>query len=187
MSEKNPLSRFTANAATAGAQVVETPTLEAVLDYLADKLEGGLLIPDIPATRLFNLATALRERGCEVIATDLRTNAASATAGLTGANFAIAETGTLVLESTPEDIRLASTLPAKHFVLLNPDKIVADGMEAVPILRRFHQEQPRNYLAYITGPSRTADIERVLTIGVHGPKELHILLCEELSDDPLCQ
>ena len=48
-----------------------------------------------------------------------------------------------------------------------------------------HQRDPRNYVAYISGPSRTADIERVLTIGVHGPKELFILLVPGLSADLL--
>jgi L-lactate dehydrogenase complex protein LldG len=118
-----------------------------------------------------------------VIDGELRSRAARAAAGLSGANFAIAATGTVVLESTAEAIRLATTLPAKHFVLLDPAKIVTDSSAAVPVLRQLHDRLPQAYLAYITGPSRTADIERVLTIGVHGPKELHILLCEGVSDD----
>src|SRR5690606_27604636 len=97
----------------------------------------------------------------------------AAAAGVTGANFALADTGSVVLESTDEAIRLATTLPERHFVLLDPRKILPDGLAAAPILRRFHQHSERNFLAYITGPSRTADIERVLTIGVHGPRELH--------------
>ena len=116
---------------------------------------------------------------------DLRQGAAKAAVGLTGANFAFAATGTVVLESTSEDIRLATTLPEHHVVLLDPAKILEDDLAAVPYLRTFHQNSPRNYLAYITGPSRTADIERVLTIGVHGPKQLHILLFSGLSDNPL--
>jgi L-lactate dehydrogenase complex protein LldG len=118
-----------------------------------------------------------------VVDRDFRRHAAAASAGLTGANFAIAATGTVVLESTDEALRLATTLPPVHFVLLDPRKIVADSTAAVPLLRRFHERLPQAFLAYITGPSRTADIERVLTIGVHGPKELHVLLCEGMSDD----
>ena len=114
---------------------------------------------------------------------EFRTHGAGAVAGLTGANFGIAATGTVVLESTEEAVRIATTLPEKHFVMLDPGKILRDADEAVPVLNEFHQQMPQTYLAYITGPSRTADIERVLTIGVHGPAELHILLLEGLSDD----
>jgi L-lactate dehydrogenase complex protein LldG len=106
-------------------------------------------------------------------------------AGLSGANFAIAATGTVVLESSAEPTRLATTLPARHFVLLDPGKIVPDSRAAVPVLRQLHERLPQAFVAYITGPSRTADIERVLTIGVHGPKELHILLCAGMSADLL--
>jgi len=173
--------RFRATATAAGAQVVEVSSPDAALDYIAKQLGGPLLLPDIPLARNHNLAAKLRERGCTVIDSDLRRQAPEAAAGLTGADFAIAETGTLVLESTPEAIRLASTLPPKHFVICNPEAIVADALDAVPLLRRFQQQTQASYLAYITGPSRTADIERVLTIGVHGPKELHILLCQEID------
>ena len=105
------------------------------------------------------------------------------TASSAGANFGFAATGTVVLESTDEAIRLATTLPEKHFVLLDLGKILENQDAAIPLVRTFHQQLPQAYLAYITGPSRTADIERVLTIGVHGPAELHILLLAGLSDD----
>ena len=186
MSEKNCLDTFQAAVLASGATFTRVESREELAAHIAPLVSGSLLLPAFDSATRLGLAGLLRDAGCTVIDQELRSQAATASAGLTGANFAIAETGTLVLESTPEDIRLASTLPEKHFVLLHPDKIVADAMDAVPLLRRFHQEQPRNYLAYITGPSRTADIERVLTIGVHGPKELHVLLCDQLSSDPLC-
>jgi L-lactate dehydrogenase complex protein LldG len=103
--------------------------------------------------------------------------------GVTGANFAIAETGTVVIESTSEPIRLASSLPEKHFVLVDRRKIIEGAMDSVPILREINNKISGNFIAYITGPSRTADIERVLTIGVHGPRELHLILVADFSED----
>jgi len=174
---------FKAAAEKVGGFVVPCATSQAIIDYLIARLSGPLLLPTSPSLQRAGLAERLQAAGVNVIDGADRTQAPWAVAGLTGANFAIAATGTVVLESTAEDLRLATTLPPVHFVILDPGKIVADSKAAVPLLRRFHEQLPQAYLAYITGPSRTADIERVLTIGVHGPKELHILLCEGLSTD----
>ncbi len=166
-----------------GGRVVPCNSLAAAVGYLAKSVNSPLLLPGCPGLQRFDLSGRLRTAGVEVVEADFRRHAPTAGAGLTTADFAIAATGTVVLESTDEAIRLASTLPPMHFVLLDPRRIVADSRAAVPLLRRFHEQLPQAYLAYITGPSRTADIERVLTIGVHGPKELHVLLCEEMSDE----
>ena len=174
---------FVAAAEKVGAVARACATLEQVVAYLAERVQGALLLPPCPSLQRLDLASRLRKAGVVVVDGDFRSRAPAAAAGLTGSNFAIAMTGTLVLESTAEAVRLATTLPETHFVLLDPRKIVADSTAAVPLLRQLHQCLPQTYLAYITGPSRTADIERVLTIGVHGPKELHILLCEGVSDD----
>ena len=168
-----------------GGRVVQFADLDGVATYVADHVTGSVLLPPCPSLVRNDLAGRLRAAGLEVVADDFRRLAPAAAAGLTGANFAIAATGTVVLESTAEALRLATTLPATHFVLLDPRKIVADSSAAVPLLRQLHHGLPQAYLAYITGPSRTADIERVLTIGVHGPKALHVLLCDGVSDDVL--
>ena len=176
---------FVVAAEKVGALVVACATPEQVIDYLVEKVQGPLLLPACPSLQRLDLPHRLRAAGLCVVDGEWRRQAPGAAAGLTGANFAIAATGTVVLDSTSEAMRLASTLPPSHFVLLDPRKIVADSAAAVPLLRQFHARLPQAFLAYITGPSRTADIERVLTIGVHGPKELHVLLCEGLSDDVL--
>ncbi len=176
------MEQFIAAARNVGAEVVSVKDVEAAGNYIVEKAEGQILLPAQTSLDRFGLTAQLKQN-CNALVTFNKVEAEQAAAGVTGANFAIAETGTVALESTDEQVRLATTLPTRHFVLLDPRKIVADGQAAIPHVRKLHEQSPRNFLAYITGPSRTADIERVLTIGVHGPKELHILLLENLSDD----
>ncbi|RLB70819.1 MAG: lactate utilization protein [Deltaproteobacteria bacterium] len=183
MSMSQLVDLFSTQARNVGAEVISVDSVTAAANYIAGKMTGTLLVPAFSSASRFKLRAALKKAGVTIEVNQLRLVAAEAEAGITGVNFAIADTGTLVLESTSEDIRLATTLPPKQFALLDPEKIVADGIKAVKPLRQFHQRDPRNYVAYVTGPSRTADIERVLTIGVHGPKELFIILVPGLSGD----
>ncbi len=183
MSTNQLVDQFSEAAINVGAEVISVDSVAAAADYIAGKVAGFLLVPSFSSGARFKLKAALKKAGVSIVVDKFRSAAAAAEGGLTGVNFAIADTGTLVLESTDEDIRLATTLPPKQFALLDPEKIVADGLEAVKPLRQLHQRDSRNYIAYITGPSRTADIERVLTIGVHGPKELFILLVPGISAD----
>jgi len=185
MTDAKLVEGFSEAATRVGAKVLPVQDAAAAADYIHKHIGGLALLVPSPSLERLGLAEKLRERGSEIATGQPRTEGPSAAAGITGANFAIADTGTIVLESTNETIRLATTLPERHFALLDPRKIVADGLAAVPHLRRLQQQTPRSFLAYISGPSRTADIERVLTIGVHGPCELHILLMEGVSDDPL--
>lgn len=183
MSQDELRQQFVQVAGKIGAEVVEFAEIAGAIAYIAERAGGPLLLPPFASSQREGLGEKLRLAGCQVVEGDLRPQAASAAAGVTGANFALADTGSVVLESTAEAIRLATTLPERHFVLLDPAKILPDGPAAVPWLRKFREASPRHFLAYISGPSRTADIERVLTIGVHGPRELHILLLAGLSGD----
>ena len=181
----NLIDKFAQAAQNVGAEVQLLPDLDALAAYLDQRIDGSLLLSPCPSLERSEVKTALKSAGVKVVDSGFREHGAAAVAGLSGANFAIAATGTVVLESTAEAVRITTTLPEKHFVLLDPRKILETADHAVPLLENFHQQLPQAYLAYITGPSRTADIERVLTIGVHGPSELHILLMEGLSDDPM--
>lgn len=102
---------------------------------------------------------------------------ADAKIGVSEVGYALTDTGSLVSDQTSIESRLVSTLPAIHVALIGSDRIL-DGKPAV-----FTKINPKNskYIAFITGPSRTADIERVLTIGVHGPKRLVIIFVDELG------
>ncbi|MFK5925853.1 MAG: lactate utilization protein [Desulfuromusa sp.] len=183
MSTTKLIDQFSEMAINVGAKVIPVDSVTAAAEYIAGKIDGSLLLPSFSTASRFKFKAALKKAGVSIEVDNFRSVAAQAEAGITGVNFAIADTGTLVLESTSEDIRLATTLPPKQFALLDPEKVVADGIKAVKPLRQLHQRDARNYIAYVTGPSRTADIERVLTIGVHGPKELFIILVPGLSDD----
>jgi len=103
--------------------------------------------------------------------------AADAKIGLSQMDWALAGTGTLVQNSTSVEQRLVSTLPMIHIALIATDRILSD---LATLLTRVSPREC-SYLALITGPSRTADIERVLTIGVHGPEQLIIVFVDELS------
>lgn len=95
----------------------------------------------------------------------------------------IASTGTCVVETDDEATRVATMLPEVSIIVLNAADIVHDLPDIAPFLReRQTQNAPAlraTYTSFITGPSRTADIERVSAIGVHGPLELVIVLVED--------
>lgn len=108
----------------------------------------------------------------------LRRQLAGVDVGFTYADLGLAETGTIVINCPGEELRLATMISEYHVCLLPQSRILPDAFAAEPQLRKYMLNTP-NYTAFITGPSRTADIERVLTIGVHGPLELHVLVLEE--------
>jgi len=98
-------------------------------------------------------------------------------AGLTGCFAAIAETGTLMLLSGPESPTRNNFLPDTHVVVLRASQVVAayeDGWDRL----RLRGTMPRT-VNFITGPSRTGDIEQRLVLGAHGPRRLHIVLVED--------
>ncbi|HEV7455391.1 MAG TPA: LUD domain-containing protein [Roseococcus sp.] len=98
----------------------------------------------------------------------------------------IAETGTLMLPSSPARPTTLNLLPDTEMVFLRTSRIVGAYEEAWDLLRAENQDartggfMPRNVM-FVTGPSRSADIEQTLELGAHGPRRLHILL---LDDDP---
>ncbi|HVI75248.1 MAG TPA: lactate utilization protein [Anaeromyxobacteraceae bacterium] len=103
--------------------------------------------------------------------------AATARVGVSELDFAVANTGTLAQAADGVEGRLVSMLPPLHVALLPTSRLVPD---LAALFARLSPAQTR-YLALITGPSRTADIERVLTIGVHGPKRLVIVFADDLA------
>ncbi len=103
--------------------------------------------------------------------------AADAKVGVSQMDWALANTGTLVQRADEVDRRLVSTLPLLHIALVATAALLPD---LPSVLARIDPAKSK-YFSFITGPSRTADIERVLTIGVHGPERLLIVLVDDLE------
>ena len=95
--------------------------------------------------------------------------------GITGAFCAIAETGTLMMCSGPDTPPAASLLPETHIAVVSRSRIVTGMEDAWALLRREQGALPRA-VNFISGPSRTADIEQTVTLGAHGPYRVHLLL-----------
>ncbi len=155
-----------------------------VIGYTLDVTarQGGQTIapwglPDAATDRLARHATAM---GLQVLDPPFRAHGQTIHTTLTPADLGIAETGTVVLDSTSEDLRIATMLSETHVVVLPESRLRLSSFEVAEALKTWHHDPPR-YVAFISGASRTADIERVLTIGVHGPQQLHLLLLQEAS------
>lgn len=97
--------------------------------------------------------------------------------GISNAQAGIAETGTLVLDSARERHRLVSLVPPVHIAIIKASAIVETLGEALALLRKDKEISPA--ITFITGPSRTADIELTLAIGVHGPQKLYVIVDRE--------
>lgn len=93
-------------------------------------------------------------------------------AGVSRAVYALADTGSVVLAASPDEPRAASLLPDVHITLVSEDVILA-ALE--DLFTAVGNDLPSS-LAIITGPSRSADIEQKLTVGVHGPGEVHVVI-----------
>jgi L-lactate dehydrogenase complex protein LldG len=95
--------------------------------------------------------------------------------GVTGAFCAIAETGTLMMLSGADTPATTSLLPETHVAVLDPGRIVATMEDAWDLMRKEYKQPPRA-VNFISGPSRTADIEQTVTLGAHGPYRVLLIL-----------
>ncbi len=105
----------------------------------------------------------------------------AAAVGVTGADWALAETGSLVVTSQTEGSQLASLAPPVHIALYTREQLVEsldDILERLPLAQNPQDNAAGRSVVFVTGVSRTADIEQILIRGVHGPRELHAVLIE---------
>ena len=182
MASKKLIATLKEKAAAVQVIVQEVPNLEAAFTYAlgVTQEQGGatLAAPGWDAESRAALEADCRRNGVELLVENLRERADALHTGLTRADWGIADTGSLVLDSSSEDLRLATMLVETHVAVLPLSRLRATVTDLEAEMTHLMQAPP-NYLAFITGASRTADIERVLTLGVHGPLELHLLLWKD--------
>ena len=179
-----------------GMDVVETDLGERMVQ-LTHTRPSHIIAPAIHLTKEDAAAVFKTEATVEAIQqharASLRQKFIDAVVGISGANMAIAESGTIVLVTNEGNADLTATLPPVHIALFGMDKLMGTYEDAITQLRMLTRsgtgQRITSYVNWITGPSRSADIEQSLTIGVHGPKELHCVILDngrtEMLADPV--
>ena len=140
-----------------------------------------------PLIESLNLPDALSEQGVPVVFSEvdgtgreaLRRRVIDSYIGITSADFCMADAATLVMRTRPGQARTVSLLPSIHIAVIELDRIIADLKELYALIKwdpHFSKEGVTNCMTFISGPSKTADIEVTMVHGAHGPREVHIFV-----------
>lgn len=165
------VARFRERALGLASTVEEVASLEAVPAAVASYLKSRSL----PVTAVCWPGLAALPWGGAGVEVEARAARDADRVGITGAFCAIADTGTLMTISGRDTPATASLLPETHIAVLGKSRIVRGMEEAWQLARAELGRLPRA-VSFISGPSRTADIEQTVTLGAHGPYRVHIIL-----------
>lgn len=152
---------------------------ELVCKVMIEKGIKNVALLNSPIANKGDFTSQIQGKGIEVYTDHFRQVTPEAHAGITQVSYAIAELGTLVQadQDANVDQRLCSTLVPIHIALVSTSKLIPTLKDAMATIHGLPQIP--GFVGFITGPSRTSDIERVLTIGVHGPKQLVVIFVDE--------
>jgi L-lactate dehydrogenase complex protein LldG len=151
------------------------PLLEA-LDLKTAFKAAGIPLYTVDTAHTEDRATARKE---------IRRNIIAAYIGITSADFALADTATLVMRTRPGQPRSMAIVPSIHLAVIRLNQMLADLQELYALLRWDEKQWESglsNYMSFISGPSKTADIEATMVHGAHGPREVHIIVIAGDSD-----
>jgi L-lactate utilization protein LutC len=159
---------------------------DAVVDLVRSRGANKVVLDPCALVDRLGLAGRLREEGIEVAMTDnlpatsARDTFFGADVGISGVYRLVAETGSVVMATNPRQPRSVSLLPPMHIALAEPSQLLPDLFDLFDLFSPVpsaDQALPPSCLTLITGPSKTGDIELRLVTGVHGPGEIHVVLC----------
>lgn len=126
--------------------------------------------------RIRTLLSALSLSKIEVSRATAKTDLEKVSAGITGCDALIAQTGSVLVTAASAGGRALSVLPVHHVVIAMSSQLVPDLPAGFELLERKYAPNFPSFMTFITGPSRTGDIERVLVLGAHGPRKLSVIL-----------
>jgi len=185
----------------AGNEVYETDLGEFIIQKLGQRpmhiLSPAIHVPREDVAELFTQITGRKQQPDidKLVATArelLREKFFKADIGISGANVVSADTGTLFMIENEGNIRLATGAPPVHIALVGLEKLVPTLEEAFKVAEvtwRYANYSVPSYVSLVSGPSKTGDIEKVTTYGVHGPKEFHVIFLDDgrtqLAKDPV--
>jgi L-lactate dehydrogenase complex protein LldG len=158
-----------------------------VLEIVQAKEAGSVLVGNDAIMDRLGMAGRLAGLGCNVInlqaltAQTARDAFFGADVGISGAAFLIAETGTVVQSTSLHEPRSLSLLPPVHIAVTNMDQVVCDLFDFFRLQESAATQDMPSCISLITGPSKTGDIELRLVTGVHGPREVHVVLIQQGS------
>ncbi|MGC9949479.1 MAG: lactate utilization protein [Bryobacteraceae bacterium] len=150
-------------------------TAEDARAYVAAILDGKTAVAsNAPFLRECGIVDLTGVQSGLTDAAALRALCATADVGITSADYALADTGTLAMLASPAEARLISLLPPVHIAVVPKDRVLS-GLDELFTILPLPAEQTSS-MVLITGPSRTADIEQILVRGVHGPGEIYVVV-----------
>jgi len=169
-------AHMVSNRAESAVRAVEILKDAGVADVVFAALPAGIRDPLVRELD----GSGIVHSGAPFAARDLPDRIDRAHAGITGADFAIAQSGTLVEVVTDDAVRLVSSLPRIHIGIVHASDIVPQFGDAAGRLREcFDAHEGGCAITFISGPSRTGDIELKLTLGVHGPETAHAIVIRD--------
>lgn len=169
------LNKVNTNVIEAGS---EDEVKSFLQDIIKEKELKSFAIWESQFLKEINLKQDFKDTGLKLITAKNKNRMANADIGITEVDYAIADTGTLVLLTDKNQPRSVSLLPPIHVAIVRPANLVRNIKDLFIILksRLQNSEDITSCMNFVTGPSRTADIELSLTLGVHGPKELYVVI-----------
>jgi L-lactate utilization protein LutC len=182
----DPLARFQAELTAAGGLAYPVSDREAAVTQIVELIRRAnakrILLGRGSFLDTLKLADHLRAADGQIMEVDkltpdrCRDPLFAAEVGISGVAYLIAETGTIVVRAQPSEPRSLSLLPPAHIAVAERSQLVPDLFDVFALEQRDGTPDLPSCISFITGPSKTGDIELRLVTGVHGPGELHVIV-----------